>query len=97
MLPESEKRGRQQYHPFVLQESAMRNVLMIRKEPGLVTIPVEKAIYCEDCETISTSVWNRCGVCGSESIVELAPLLGGPSDPGPVPAASLAAGSRLAA
>ncbi len=75
----------------------MRNVLMIRKEPGLVTIPVEKAIYCEDCETISTSTWRRCGVCGSEAIVELAPLFGGPSDPGPVPAAAIVIDDRLVA
>lgn len=26
---------------------SMRNVLMIRKEPGLVSIPVETAVYCE--------------------------------------------------
>ncbi|HEY6487635.1 MAG: hypothetical protein WCC26_01305 [Terracidiphilus sp.] len=25
----------------------MRNVVMIRREPGLVSIPVEKAVYCE--------------------------------------------------
>ncbi len=75
----------------------MRNVLMIRKEPGLVTIPVEKAIYCESCETVSTSAWWRCGVCGSEAIVELAPLFGGPLDPGPAPAAAIATDGRLAA
>jgi len=69
----------------------MRNVLMIRKEPGLISIPVEKAVYCESCETVSTSTQRRCGLCGSEEIVELAPLLSGPMDPGPVPVAALAA------
>jgi hypothetical protein len=69
----------------------MRNVLMIRKEPGLVSIPVEKAVYCESCETVSTSTQRRCGLCGSEEIVELAPLFSGPMDPSPVPVAALAA------
>ena len=32
----------------------MRNVLMIRREAGLVAIPVEKAVYCENCQTVST-------------------------------------------
>jgi hypothetical protein len=66
----------------------MRNVLMIREEPGLVSIPVEKAVYCENCETVSSSSLNRCGVCGSERVLELASLLRGPWEPGPVPPAT---------
>jgi hypothetical protein len=61
----------------------MRNVLMIRREPGLVSIPLEKAVYCENCETVSSSSRNCCGVCGSEQIFELASVLGGPWEPGP--------------
>ena len=68
----------------------MRNVTMIRSEPGLVSIPVESAVYCQTCETISTSL-GRCGLCGSEQIIELAPLLTGPYDPSPAPAIALAA------
>jgi hypothetical protein len=68
----------------------MPNVVMIRSEPGLVSIPVERAVYCQACETVSTSV-RRCGLCGSERIIELAPLLSHPWDPGPVPAVVLAA------
>jgi hypothetical protein len=66
----------------------MRNVIMIRPEAGLVSIPVEKAVYCENCATVSTSTGKRCGVCGSENIVELAPLVTGPWDPGPASAAA---------
>ena len=55
----------------------MRNVTMIRKESELISIPVEKAVYCENCETVSTSASKRCGLCGSEQIVDLAPLLTG--------------------
>ena len=69
---------------------SMRNVTMIRLEPGLVSIPVESAVYCRTCETISTSV-GRCGLCGSERIIELASLFTAPWDPGPTPAVALAA------
>jgi len=69
----------------------MRNITMIRTEPGLISIPVERAVYCESCETISTSAQRRCGVCGSDQIMELAPLVTHPWDPGPAPAAALAA------
>ena len=75
----------------------MRSVQMIRKEPGLISIPVDKAVYCENCEKISNSAWRRCGLCGSEEIVEIAPLLGGPPDPGPAPATVSVATTRLAA
>ena len=69
----------------------MRNVVMIRREPGLVSIPVENAVYCENCETVSTSSRRRCGLCGSEDIARLVPPILGPWDPSPAPAASLAA------
>lgn len=69
----------------------MRNVTMIRTEPGLVYVPIERAVFCENCETVSNSNARRCGVCGSEQIVELAPLVTPPWDPGPAPAAALTA------
>jgi hypothetical protein len=68
----------------------MRNVVMIRTEPRFVSIPVENAVYCQNCEMVSTSI-RRCGLCGSERILELAPMLKDPWDPGPVPAIALAA------
>jgi hypothetical protein len=67
----------------------MGDVQMIRKEPGLVSIPVEMAVYCENCDKVSNSAWPRCGLCGSEEIVELAPILCGPPDPSPAPAAAI--------
>ncbi len=42
----------------------MRNVRMLRPEPNLVSIPVEEAIYCENCETVTNSHRERCGRCG---------------------------------
>ena len=69
----------------------MRNVTMIRTEPGLVSVPIERAVFCENCETVSNSNMRRCGVCGSERIMELAPLVTHPWDPGPAPAVALSA------
>ena len=67
----------------------MRNVRMLRREPNFVSIPVEKAVYCENCETLSNSTMVRCGECGSEAILRLITLIGGPPsgpDSGPAPA-----------
>jgi hypothetical protein len=64
---------------------------VIRREPGLVSISVENAVYCENCETVSTSSGRRCGLCGSEDIARLVPPIPEPWDPGPAPAAVLAA------
>ena len=69
----------------------MCNVRMIRTEPGLVSIPLEMAVYCENCATVSSSACQRCGLCGSERIVRIAPLIPEPWDPGPVQALALAA------
>ncbi len=69
----------------------MRNVVMIRREPGLISIPVECAVYCGNCETISTSSGRRCGLCGSEDIARLLPRVPGLWEPSPAPAAILAA------
>lgn len=69
----------------------MRNVLMIRREPGLVFIPVESAVYCRNCETVSTSSGRRCGLCGSEEIARLVPPNPEPWNPSPAPATDLAA------
>lgn len=69
----------------------MRNVVMIRREPGLVSIPVESAVYCGNCKTVSTSCGRRCGLCGSEDLARLVTPNPGPWDPSPAPPAVLAA------
>lgn len=69
----------------------MCNVRMIRMEPGLVSIPLEKAVYCENCKSVSSSARQRCGLCGSERIIRLASLIPEPWDPSPAPALILAA------
>jgi hypothetical protein len=69
----------------------MCNVRMIRMEPDLVSIPLEKAVYCENCKSVSSSARQRCGLCGSERIIRLASLIPEPWDPGPAPALAFAA------
>ncbi len=69
----------------------MCKVRMIRTESGLVSIPLEKAVYCENCKMVSSSSKRRCGLCGSERIFRMVPLLPEPWDPGPVPALAVAA------
>lgn len=67
-----------------------RNVRMLRKEANFVSIPVEIAIYCENCETVSNSGRDRCGVCGSESILSLVRMIDGPpSNPSPATSAPI--------
>jgi hypothetical protein len=76
----------------------MRNVRMLRQEFDFVSIPVEQAIYCENCETVSNSTRQRCGVCGSESVLRLTALIDGPPsgpDSGPAPAGCIVPVSRL--
>jgi hypothetical protein len=75
----------------------MRNVAMIRPEPGLVSIPLEKAVYCDGCRMISSSTRRRCGLCGSERMVGLATLFAGPPDPWPPPPTSFASALKFAA
>ena len=64
----------------------MRNVQMIRPDSGLVSIPLEKAVYCENCATVSTSSHSWCGLCGSRNVVDLASVLSTPPDPNPASA-----------
>jgi hypothetical protein len=69
----------------------MRNVQMIRMEPGLIWIPIERAVLCKSCQTVSTSVERRCGLCGSEQIRRLTCDDPDPSRPSPAQGAALAA------
>jgi hypothetical protein len=67
----------------------MANLKILRTPTNLVSIPLMQAVYCENCETVSNSRRDRCGVCGSEAILGLFGLIGGPpQNPGPGPAAA---------
>ena len=67
----------------------MCQIRLLRPEQRLVSIPVGNAIYCEDCRTVSNSLRERCGSCGSDRVLQLAALIDGqPEGPGSGPASS---------
>ena len=53
----------------------MPKVVEIRAEPPICSIPLHLAVYCENCNTISNSRPYRCGVCGSEAVLRVEPIL----------------------
>jgi hypothetical protein len=59
----------------------MPKVVEIRTEPEICSIPLHQAVYCENCITISNSRPYRCGVCGSEAVLRLEPILNREPDP----------------
>jgi hypothetical protein len=67
----------------------MGQVQALRPVHSLVSIPVEQAIYCRHCKTVSNSLRERCGKCGSELVLHLATLVDQPPagpDSGPAAA-----------
>ena len=59
----------------------MPKVVEIRTEPPICSIPLHQAVYCEICNTISNSRPYRCGVCGSEAVLRVEPILNREPDP----------------
>jgi hypothetical protein len=70
----------------------MSQVHILRPAHSLVSIPVDKAIYCQHCENITNSPAEHCGKCGSAFVLHLATLIdqlpSGP-DSGPASAAHI--------
>jgi hypothetical protein len=56
----------------------MCQVRRFRSEHSFVSIPVDKAIYCRRCKTVSNSPREQCGNCGSELVVHLVTLVDQP-------------------
>lgn len=46
-------------------------------EKGLSAVPLLKAVFCVDCETITNSPHDACTVCGSHSLINLFRIVGG--------------------
>ena len=46
-------------------------------EPEMSVVPLQNAVFCVNCETISNSPHDVCEVCGSRSLVSLFRMLGG--------------------
>jgi hypothetical protein len=46
-------------------------------DEGLSAVSLHNAVFCVDCETVSNSQHDACGVCGSHSLISLFRMLGG--------------------
>lgn len=46
-------------------------------EQEMSVVPLQNAVFCVNCETISNSPHDVCEVCGSRSLVSLFRMLGG--------------------
>jgi len=70
----------------------MCQVKMLRPVNCLISIPIDQAIYCQNCGNITNSTSDRCGKCGSEFVLRIATLIdqppGGP-DSGPASSGSI--------
>ncbi len=56
----------------------MHVIRVIRRQPVLVSIPVEGAVYCVNGERVSTSAKASCVVGGREAVSNLRWLIDGP-------------------
>jgi len=59
----------------------MAKVFEMRRKPAICSIPLQQAVYCETCNTISNSRPYRCGVCGSEAVLRVEPILNRDPEP----------------
>jgi hypothetical protein len=46
-------------------------------EQEMSVVPLQQAVFCVNCETVSNSPHDACKVCGSRSLVNLFRMLGG--------------------
>jgi hypothetical protein len=46
-------------------------------EKGVGAVPLLNAVFCVNCETISSSPHDACRICGSHSLINLCRILGG--------------------
>jgi len=44
---------------------------------GADAVPLLNAVFCVDCETISSSPHDACTICGSHSLINVFRILGG--------------------
>ena len=67
----------------------MGEISILRPKRNLVSIPVNEAVYCESCASVSNSSGGCCALCGNFSVWALVELV--PQPPmGPHPGSALA-------
>jgi hypothetical protein len=62
----------------------MAKVIEWNRAAPTCSIPLELAVYCVNCGTISNSQPHECAVCGSHAVLRVQPIL----DPDPQPPAA---------
>jgi hypothetical protein len=55
----------------------MSTFIGTRKEPKGEVVPLTAAVFCLDCEVISTSRGDECAACHGHSLLNLGRILGG--------------------
>lgn len=53
----------------------MAKIFELPVQPAICSIPLVQAVYCENCKTISNSRPYRCGVCDSDAVLRVEPIL----------------------
>jgi hypothetical protein len=53
-------------------EDVMGEISILHPKRNLVSIPVNEAVYCESCTSVSNSVGGCCGLCGNIPVWPLA-------------------------
>ena len=53
----------------------MGEISILRPKRNLVSIPVNEAVYCESCASVSNSSGGCCALCGNISVWPLAELV----------------------
>jgi ATP sulfurylase len=59
----------------------MAKLLELPTDRGICAIPLEHAVYCRECQTVSNSRPHECGLCGSGKVIRLEGILNGNPDP----------------
>jgi hypothetical protein len=59
----------------------MAKVIELAATAAICSIPLKVAVYCENCNTVSNSRAQRCGVCGSEAVLRLEAIINRDPDP----------------
>jgi hypothetical protein len=52
-------------------------MLSATKKRGVGTVPLQNAVLCVDCETVSSSQLDVCPVCAGHSLLNISRILGG--------------------
>ena len=76
----------------------MCQIKVLRPVHILVSIPVDKAIYCMNCKNVTNSPAELCGKCGSGPVLRLSTLIDHPPsgpDSGPASSGCIVLASHL--